>query len=228
MSALYAFCVFMEYHKTMKLKDIPVIGLTGILAFFFAYPETRSYYESAYKAMPILLTFFKFAFLATAGEMVALRVKEGIYYRKDFGVVPKMIIWGVLGIFIYFAFIIFSTGVPNLMPLSIRNNRILQALLISVFMNIIFAPIMMITHHITDNFIHLNKGKFRLSQFNILNQLKDINWEKMWSFVFLKTIPLFWIPAHTITFLLKPELRTVFAASLSVVLGIFLGIRRKK
>ena len=50
----------------------------------------------------------------------------------------------------------------------------------------------------------------------------------MWGFVFRLTIPLFWIPAHTVTFLLPTQYRTLFAALLSVVLGILLGIAERR
>ncbi|MGL1890131.1 MAG: hypothetical protein OCD02_00825 [Spirochaetaceae bacterium] len=217
--------------QTMKLKDLPVIGITGLLTFFFAYPETRNIYEMAYKANPLLLTFVKFAILATAGEMIALRLKVGVYHKKDFGLLPKMIIWGILGLFIYFAFGIFSKGVPTLFPGLVGDhfmNRLLIALLISIFMNVIFAPGMMLTHHITDSFISQNGGSFKISKFKVRPLLNSINWDKMWSFVFMKTIPFFWIPAHTITFLLPAEFRTIFAAALSVLLGIFLGARSNR
>ena len=43
-------------------------------------------------------------------------------------------------------------------------------------------------------------------------------------FVFKKTIPFFWIPAHTITFLLPGQYQVLFAALLGVALGIILSI----
>ena len=46
----------------------------------------------------------------------------------------------------------------------------------------------------------------------------------MWGKVYKYTIPLFWIPAHTVTFLLPTEFRTLFAALLSVVLGLLMGV----
>lgn len=45
---------------------------------------------------------------------------------------------------------------------------------------------------------------------------------------FKKTIPFFWFPAHTITFLLPGDARVLFAALLGVVLGIFLAIAARK
>jgi len=46
-------------------------------------------------------------------------------------------------------------------------------------------------------------------------------------FVLLKTIPLFWIPAHTAVFLLPAEFRVVAAAFLSVALGGILAFAKK-
>jgi len=57
---------------------------------------------------------------------------------------------------------------------------------------------------------------------------KGINWNIQWHFVFKKTIPFFWIPAHTITFLLPADFQVLFAALLSVMLGLILAIASLK
>ena len=159
--------------------------------------------------------------------MISLRLKTGVYYRKGFGLIPKMLIWGLLGCSIYAAFSIYAAGIPKLIPVLLLNNTpfitVLRAFIISVFMNISFAPLMMLVHHITDNYLTGNNGVFRIRGFRMLPLLKSIDWDKMWGFVFKKTIPFFWIPAHTITFLLPSQFRTIFAALLSIMLGIFLG-----
>jgi hypothetical protein len=56
----------------------------------------------------------------------------------------------------------------------------------------------------------------------------NINWKAQWGFVFKKTIPFFWYPAHTITFLLPAEQRVLFAAVLGIVLGVLLAVAAKK
>jgi hypothetical protein len=75
--------------------------------------------------------------------------------------------------------------------------------------------------------IHIEKTGGSLNGFfspiNIGNILGEIDWNMTWGFVFKKTIPFFWIPAHTITFMLPPDLRVLFAASLGVVLGVILA-----
>ena len=77
-------------------------------------------------------------------------------------------------------------------------------------MNLSFAPTMMAFHRITDTFIDLKVGnegeKVTLGQV-----VKKIDWDGFVSFVLVKTIPIFWIPAHTITFLLPPEYRVLMA-----------------
>lgn len=217
----------------MRLGDVVAAFLVCTLAAFFLVPSTRALYEAAYSQMPVLLSFLKFGLLATAGEILAMRINTGTYDTRGFGVLPKMIVWGFLGIAIYWAFIIFATGTPNVFPAIGRLpgpwNRVLNALAISVFMNIIFAPPMMLTHHLTDRFIGDHGGRFPIRRLNILDLLNRVDWDRMWGFVFKKTIPLFWIPAHTVTFLLPENYRVLFAVMLSVVLGLILGsVRAKK
>jgi hypothetical protein len=209
-----------------------VVGLLALgLVVFFLIPGTRSLYESAYGAAPILLSFIKFALLATGGEWIARRIKERSYSLKSFGILPKSLIWGVLGIFIYWSFLIFGNGVADafssLQSAETFGGRLLLAFLTSLFMNLIFSPVLMLTHHLTDNHIRLNNGHFPLKGQSIQPLLATIDWQRMWGFVFKKTIPFFWIPAHTITFLLPSQYRVLFAALLSVALGILLGFAGK-
>ena len=55
-----------------------------------------------------------------------------------------------------------------------------------------------------------------------------IDWRGFIGFVVLKTIPFFWIPAHTVTFLLPPEYRILVAALLSIALGAILAYAKRK
>lgn len=211
----------------MLIGDILSTLFALALAAFFAIPTTRGMYVSANAAAPLLLAFLKFAVLATCGEILAWRLKHKTYALKGFGLLPKMLLWGFFGIIIYWAFAIFGSGAPRVFP-ALANltepwRTILTAFTISVFMNLIFSPVFMLTHHLTDSFINANNGSFPIRKFNMLSSLKAVNWERMWGFVFSKTIPFFWIPAHTITFMLPPEFRMIFAACLSVVLGLILG-----
>ena len=85
---------------------------------------------------------------------------------------------------------------------------------------------MMTFHKITDTHIERNEGKLLcLTKCIPMGQIMtDINWKVQWGFVFKKTIPFFWIPAHTITFILPGEFQVLFAALLGVVLGVILAV----
>lgn len=207
-----------------KLDFVVAFVLIGFISLFF-WPMFRTGYETWYHSSPLIISFLKFGLLATGGEIVSSRICSGAYSLKSFGMIPKMIIWGLLGITIYYAFKIFSGGVTLIVPIFIPMW--LKALTISIAMNVIYAPVLMVTHKVTDLHIEEERGRFRLSTFEVGRLLGSLDWKFIWSFLFCKTILFFWIPAHTITFLLPEEFRTVFAALLSVFLGIFLGIKKQ-
>jgi hypothetical protein len=223
----------------MKKKDI-IFLICVVIAFspFFIFPGVLKFYKSFNLQHGMIMSFIKFGILATLGEVIGLRIREGIYYKKDFGILPKAIVWGFLGMLIKFAFIVFATGVPNFlryMGFALSEDilegaftfiKVLTAFSISLSMNCIFAPIMMTLHKITD--VHIARTGGTLKGFFSPMAFGDIfihlKWNVMWNFVFKKTIPLFWVPAHTITFLLPPQHRVLFAAILGIVLGVFLAI----
>ena len=84
----------------------------------------------------------------------------------------------------------------------------------------------MALHKCSDTFLDIRatgKRKIRLA-----HVIHKVDWEKFACFTLLKTVPLFWIPAHTVTFMLPPEYQVAMAAALSVALGIILNLKRKK
>lgn len=190
----------------------------------------------------MVMSFLKFAILSTTGELLGLRISTGVYHRKGFGVLPRALVWGLLGLGINMAFIVFSSGVPVFLEyLGVKNTAAIMAgaltlekvgiaLMISVVLNSIFAPVFMTLHKVTDTHILATGGTMKglFSPIPVGKILQDMNWKVQWEFVFKKTIPLFWYPAHTITFLLPPEMRVLFAALLGVVLGVILAVAARK
>jgi hypothetical protein len=109
-------------------------------------------------------------------------------------------------------------------------EKLFIAFCISVFMNTIYAPVMMTFHKITDTHI-INTGgtlKGLFSPIDFSGIFKNLNWDVQWNFVFKKTIPFFWYPAHTITFLLPVDFQVLFAAILGIALGTILAIASMK
>ena len=235
----------------MKKSDFIVILCVLVVLVPFFVPATGFYdwFSTTSKSYPIafVLAFFKFAILATFGEMLALRIRKGHYYEKGFGVLPRMMVWGFLGICITLAMIVFKSGTPVfLSKLGIADiNTITEtfapgssltwgklgiAFAVSVLMNTIFAPVMMTFHKCTDIHILKNGGTVRglLRPMKMTECLKAINWDAQWGLVIKKTIPLFWYPAHTITFILPEEFQVLFAALLGVALGLILALAGNK
>ncbi len=223
----------------MKKKDIIFI-LVVIVFFspFFLCDFVFDAYINFNKTHGLIMSFIKFAVLASLGESIGLRIKEGVFNKKGFGLLPRVIVWGFIGVTIKLSFVIFATGTPAFLeyvgikgaiasmsgPLTF--TRVITAFSISVAMNMIFAPIFMTFHKITDTHIINNggtlKGFFTPIKFGEI--IKNLDWGVQWNFVFKKTIPFFWIPAHTITFLMPPEYRILFAAILGIVLGVLLAV----
>lgn len=197
-------------------------------------------------------SFLKFAFLATLGEVIGLRIRTGNYTEKGFGLIPRMIVWGFLGITIKIAFVVYAAGIPTLVEkyfcvagakdsmafkdiFEASNNglggvRLLSAFLISTFMNLTYAPVMMTFHKITDMHIIHNGGSLSkcFSPIPIRKIFPAINWDMQWNFIFKKTIPIFWIPMQTINFMVASEYRVVIAAFLGIILGVLLSVATQK
>ena len=233
----------------MKKVDFLTIAIVVVVICGFAFiPGAWDWFNMTTKNHGLLMSFFKFAILGTFGEMLALRIREGVYIKKGFGLVPKMLVWGVLGVVIASAMTIFKTGtVTGTVKLldggfhlngkaaewfagDLSWGKAFVALCVSVLMNTLFAPVFMTFHKITDIHIAETGGTlkgFFSSPLGIAAALsKKINWDIQYGFVFAKTIPLFWYPAHTITFLLPGTLQVLFAAFLGVVLGVLLSIKK--
>lgn len=225
----------------MKRNDLIAI-ICSILFFlpFFVSSIVYGYYTSFNAEHGMVMSFVKFAILATFGEAIGLRIRTGNYNHKGFGLLPRALVWGVLGLTIKLAFVVFAVGTPAFLSyLGLKEAaivmqpqsafsllKLLVAFSISATMNIIYAPLMMTFHKITDTHIINNGGTiaglFRPIKFGEI--FTNLNWKVQWNFVFKKTIPFFWIPAHTITFLLPAEFQVLFAAVLGIVLGVLLAI----
>ncbi len=219
----------------MKGKDI-IWGLIILLiTSLIIIPATRTLYEDFTISFPYLSGFLKTAILATMGELLAKRIQTGNYFSGK-GLAWRMLIWGLLGMGFVLAFKVFSTGVVSaqssgLLPSVSTENffqSLLTAFLISFIMNLFFAPAFMIFHKVTDTFIDLGSGDMRkIIRIGFSKVIETIDWKYFFTFVVLKTVPIFWIPAHTITFLLPENYRVLMAAYLSIVLGIILSLSKR-
>jgi hypothetical protein len=225
------------------MKDIK-FALFFILLFapFFIFPSVFDFYMNFNIEHGLIMSFIKFAILATLGEVIGLRIRTGKYFKKGFGILPRALVWGLLGLTLKAAFDIFASGTPVFLEKTGMENasliitgdisfkKLVVAFSISVAINIFYAPVLMTVHKITDIHIVNTGGSIKrfFTPMNVQTIIQKIDWKMHWGFILKRTIPLFWIPAQTITFLLPSEFRVLFAAFLGIVLGVLLAVASLK
>ncbi len=227
----------------MKPKDL-LFALFSVSLFlpFFLSPVVLDFYKQFNSDHGMLMSFIKFAILATLGEVIGLRIKTGSYNRPGFGILPRAIVWGFLGMTVKTAFLIFGTGAPAFLEFMGMDGaseiikggftpaKVLVSFAISASLNLFYAPVLMTFHKITDIHITNNGGTMRglFTPIQFMQIFPAINWSVQWDFIFKKTIPLFWIPMQTINFLLPPQYQILVAALLGIVLGVLLAVAGMK
>ena len=172
-----------------------------------------NWYIELVKEYPILTAMIQFAILGTLGDLISKWIiKKKNYKPFTTGVlILKMGEWALLAVFIKYAFIGFHGFVDTLI---INNylpalNHFWYAFAISLTMNLQFGPFLVIIHRILDN------GVMRVKNWhNIDKSLLSLLW--------------FWLPAHTVTFMLPTPFQIGLAAVWSVVLGLILGFYNSK
>ncbi len=221
----------MENNMKQKTKSALILSyiIFSICLFVtvLAVPSFREVFKKLSSERPYIMGFIKFSLLATAGELIAVAIST-----KEFSVPVKIvwrfIIWGFIGVWITFMMKVLSTAVGSMMSsgaLLGGDSVFLKALYTSVIMNTTFGPTFMAIHKITDKFLELRSKKEKA---NLTAIVKSIDWCGFWGFTILKTVPFFWIPAHTITFMLPSEYQVMMAAGLSVALGVILSLGNRK
>lgn len=207
-------------------KDYSISFIVLVITGLFIFIVTREFFLEFASSYKLLGGFVKFFFLASIGDFIGLRIKSGKWQVPN-GIIYKMIIWGIIGVVIVLMFDIFTAGVAKL-----QMNNVLPwgqydlafAFFVSLLMNFTFAPTMMTFHRISDTFIERRNEENN----DLGSAIDSINFKQFFSFTVLKTIPFFWVPAHTITFLLPAEYRIIFAAILGIFLGLLLGLFKNR
>lgn len=164
---------------------------------------------------PLLSAAVQFAILGTLGEILSysLQQKRAAIPCSWLQLIGKMFAWALLGVIIKYAF----AGMKGFTAALVEHNLLPRffaagfgrALAVSVFTNTLFGPQMMVFHRLEDNLILRRKGFA-----GITNAWKTLLW--------------FWIPAHTLTFLLPADLQIGLAALWSLALGLIMGFSKSK
>ena len=210
----------------VDLANISVSSSTGLHWAGFSTDGLKNFGEVV-KHFPYISGFLKVGLLATFGEMIKVRGKTGSW--KTPGLFPKFIVWGVYGMLFTIAFALFGNGIAAVMgkpvwPLTFDNDTmqtVWKGFSTSLWANLIFCFPMMLSHEYWNTCINkkrfLGGGEF----------LEGID-KHVWGSFMLKSIVIFWIPAHTITFSLPAQYQVLMSAYLSLALGFILTIKPKK
>ena len=219
--------------KSGKAGLIGGIASLVILAAFAAVlivPAWREVFKTLSSEHPYIMGFIKFALLATVGEVLAMRIRKKQWELPCY-IGWRMLIWGAIGVAITFMMKTYSYGVAGLMENRLlpgagegAGSRLLKAFYTAAVMNLTFGPTFMATHKCTDKYLELRHAGVKKP--GLKGVVNDVDWYGFVSFTLFKTIPLFWIPAHTLTFLLPPEYQVIAAAALSIALGIILSLKK--
>ncbi|MBI5531906.1 MAG: hypothetical protein HY898_04270 [Deltaproteobacteria bacterium] len=203
------------------------IALIAAVVALLAVPAGREAFEAATKAHPYPMGIAKIALLGTMGELLGGKIVTGKWRLGGIRLWQRVLVWALLGVMFTAVFPLFSFGVDGLLDKGLLPGKgivLVTAFWKSFFMNMIFAFPMMVLHRITDTLIDRNQ---LFSSWPLVEVFVGIDWRNMFRVVGAACI-WFWIPAHTLTFVLPPEYRVMSAALLAIVLGMILGIAKKR
>ena len=162
---------------------------------------------------PIFTAIVQFAVLGTLGEIISKWIIAKKFHNPFtlFEILWKITEWGILAVLIKYAFV----GYQGFLNALIDHHYlpeitgIVRSFTLSIAMNLQFGLLLVILHRILDNLFK-----------------KDKNWDNIEKGLY--SLIWFWIPAHTITFILPKLYQIGLAALWSVVLGIILGFFNQK
>lgn len=212
------------------MKKGDYLWLSGLLAWVFilVMPVSREMFMAFTTLHPYLAGFVKFAILATMGDLLGLRLIHGKYIIPK-GLHYRGFVWGIIGMMVSLVFTVFMAGAgaaQSVGLLPFENVVLARAFFGSTIMNLTFGPMMMVFHRFMDLFIdakYEKKGKVALSSL-----VDKLDWHSLVEFSWVKTCTLFWIPAHTLVFLIASQYRVLASAFLSIALGLLLAFAKKK
>ena len=173
------------------------------------------YYIQWVSHSPLFSAAIQFAILGTLGELLPhwLGAKKLSLPCTVVQLLGKVLSWALLGLIIKYGFTGMKGFTRSLIDASLLPSGLASGLgwafTLSVLTNLFFGPQMMFLHRLEDNLILRQRG---------FDGLTTAWWTLLW----------FWIPAHTITFILPKEYQIGLAALWSVVLGVIMGFTKKR
>ncbi|MBN2281697.1 MAG: hypothetical protein JXQ65_14035 [Candidatus Marinimicrobia bacterium] len=172
-----------------------------------------NWYLNSVVNYPLLTAVVQFAILGTLGEFISFWIVRKKFYNPFSWpeIFWKMTEWGFLAVLIKYAFIGYQGFIDSLVAHHFlpEMSVFFRSLALSVAMNLQFGMLLVIFHRILDNVFK-----------------RDKNWQNIDKGLY--SLIWFWVPAHTITFILPKDFQIGLAALWSVALGAILGYFNRK
>ncbi len=161
----------------------------------------------------LLSAFAQFFVLGSLGEILGVLASKRKLSKNIVEWLVKAVVWGFLGILVKYAFKGFEGFLhalvdKALLPVAAWDSQALRAFCLSLLMNAQFGPLLMFLHRSSDNLITGSRGYAGINR---------SFWTLLW----------FWLPAHTLTFMLPSDYQIGLAALWSVALGLIMGFTKR-
>jgi hypothetical protein len=172
--------------------------------------------------------FIKFFILASMGDWLGARIVTSEWIKPK-GAIHRAIVWGIIGMGITLSFTIFNAGVIAAQKAALLpgdGHPIVIAFFTSFIMNLTFGVLLMGVHRFIDTYLDLSYANGTKPTVDEI--IENMNIDNLIKFVYAKTLPFFWVPAHTIVFLLPPVYRVLAAAALGIALGGILSFAKRQ
>lgn len=209
-----------------RLVTIAWLALFAAVVAVLSIPESREVFKELTRSWPYLMGMAKVGLLGTMGELLGARIVSGRWRLAGIRLGQRILVWAFLGLAFTAVFPLFSNGTRALLEEGLlpgAGSALVTALWTSTLMNLLFGFEMMTFHRVTDMLIE--RGRL-FSAWPLAEVLRELDWRNLLRVPGVSLI-WFWIPAHTVTFLLPPEFRVVCAALLAIALGAILGLAKR-
>ena len=141
-----------------------VISVFALFAAVLIIPSSREVFEKLSGSHPYLMGFVKFALLATAGELIAIKMATGKFSKPCY-LIARIVIWGLIGIWITYMMKIFFLGSGVMMSAGLLPGgqlatynivyKLIRAFATAATMNLTFGPTFMAVHKCSDTYLAL-------------------------------------------------------------------------
>ena len=212
----------------MKKGDFYWLLALLVWVVMLAIPNSRDAFMTFTTNHAYIGGFIKFSILATMGDMLGSRILRGEWSIPK-GVFYKAIVWGIIGMSIALVFSVYPPGVAAAMAagkIPFANSKLAYAFFTSVILNFTYAPALFAFHRFSDMYIDAKVDK-KGGKVTLDELIEKNDWSSLVKFSWLTTCPFFWVPCHTVVFLLPAQYRVLVSAFLSIALGVLMAISKK-